>query len=1359
MNIKQELLKAMSIIARAETDKLKFTKTIEAIVYDITEANIGKYKVKYQDSIFYAYSNDVKLQYKINDIVLVLIPDGDFSQQKTIIGKKGAAANEDDMASTQDILDKIDLIGPDWSSENLGNYYDLIKNPLGLIAGGETDSIVLFNGFSSFDTPQAKLFSNYLKQCHSFLIKADFKTLFPQDRIQEYYGGNYGIKVVLSQNEEKYEYILDLSNMTGDPYNYSVNSPQYIVFKYDNEALKDAFVTEISVFQKDFNLVPQEFEDIIISNIQISFAEEIDEIESGYSVYVKMPQGNMISSNDITLVPNLKLDGVITNFSSVKWFIRDLSVSVNSEYYNSNAGLGWKEITEGINEDTLILNSQSGIGKTIYANTELKVIIFKESNIFSKIVEVFPLTSLYNFSLDVSYNNKSVTLQIEPQEELQASYIYYWGKIDESQINYFLGEGTSSYTFNINEVYLNNTFYCSVFNKNRELLSTVKTVISKELTADNFSIIFTGNHFYSYDANGDIDINVANAEHKIGFELYSPEGEKIEVAENEWIFPNTEFSMISPIVEDLTVNEVRYKIAPKYNINKLNNTLILKITTYEGQKLEFRKEIVCLKAGNSGTNGTKYTAALTFKDVNSSYVKKGDSNQTAIINLSVYEDGTLLPQDEYSVVWSVVGKDRDKKLISLLSSNSSTANYVFNAVENNVSDSDALTGSAMIKAVVSVGNYKINAFKVIPVLLEGEYDNSIDWIDFVEYSPSGELPSYNKNAYIPKEWKVIEYNKTASEANPIYFKENKIKVFDENNNSTNADLDEFQYDKNYSLIPVDSYDNSGKNASVILQKESIKILWPVAFWLNTYGNESVNTWDGISVEISEDNGYILSPLVGAGEKNSSTNTFTGVLMGTIGYYNGSSFEKNTGLFGFSEGIQTFSVDAETGNVVLGAKDNETGGQILIDAERAILQSGGFNGTLIDSYYATKGTQIDLLNGSITSMNFAIDDNGDAHFRGSGEFQGKITAQSGEIGAWSITENGDLQATVEGGSIWLSASTGSIYGSKKGAESNSWSITPEGITTSYLNATGGFIGGWAINEDSLSAGQTYLKSDGTASFGNLQIYYATDTSGSTDGYIGPISEEWGMSIDNDGLCFWTGYGAGYNFIVQNDGSLRAGGDYIEGRANDQTGWLSVNPNGNIYLGMAKFDSTGTLYKYENGNWKEYSGGSGDGNVTYDVGSFTWGFSDGGSVTVSNINNSSAISWNKMLYFSTTDGEITGVSYANMHYERGLLNNTSSEEGNDALPKLKELLGTSSSGSGGVVTDGNGHWWYKPANSKPDGYTVLTTNGKTIGDYTYLGISDSKIQLWNLGFTNGLVTSSSTQNTDYTKDFAGIIAGYL
>jgi hypothetical protein len=83
------------------------------------------------------------------------------------------------------------------------------------------------------------------------------------------------------------------------------------------------------------------------------------------------------------------------------------------------------------------------------------------------------------------------------------------------------------------------------------------------------------------------------------------------------------------------------------------------------------------------------------------------------------------------------------------------------------------------------------------------------------------------------------------------------------------------------------------------------ILWsqPILITQNQYDFAMLNQWDG-NLTIDENNGTILSKMVGAGKKNSN-NTFSGVLMGDVQQGTGNNMVRETGLYGFQEGVMTF----------------------------------------------------------------------------------------------------------------------------------------------------------------------------------------------------------------------------------------------------------------------------------------------------------------------------------------------------------------------------------------------------------------------------------------------------------------------
>jgi len=66
----------------------------------------------------------------------------------------------------------------------------------------------------------------------------------------------------------------------------------------------------------------------------------------------------------------------------------------------------------------------------------------------------------------------------------------------------------------------------------------------------------------------------------------------------------------------------------------------------------------------------------------------------------------------------------------------------------------------------------------------------------------------------------------------------------------------------------------------------------------------LNQWDG-NLTIDENNGTILSKMVGAGKKNAEDNTFSGVLMGDVQSGTENNLVHETGIYGFDHGVMSF----------------------------------------------------------------------------------------------------------------------------------------------------------------------------------------------------------------------------------------------------------------------------------------------------------------------------------------------------------------------------------------------------------------------------------------------------------------------
>lgn len=309
--------------------------------------------------------------------------------------------------------------------------------------------------------------------------------------------------------------------------------------------------------------------------------------------------------------------------------------------------------------------------------------------------------------------------------------------------------------------------------------------------------------------------------------------------------------------------------------------------------------------------------------------------------------------------------------------------------------------------------------------------------------------------------------------------------------------------------------------------------FPLISTINQYSLMYINEWDGNSVEIKEDEGYIYAPQIGAGhkeiDKSTGDNTFTGVIMGE---YVIDHEEQGVGLWGFQKGISSFGFKAD-GTAYIGQPG------------KARLEFDGENGTISSAGYVEKsrGMQLDFTNGSIYAPSFTFEtktlkEAGTTNYDYSSKFKFilghdnsefdikakyyykkekeivaadksifkatntgyyleslnygqtiyedaagakkipstglKIDLVRGTIDASNFSIKADGSATFAGN---ISGSNGEFSGSLNIA-GGLFEVTEEG----YVTATSGEIGGWNLSGTSLSAGATTLYSSGNITIG-------------------------------------------------------------------------------------------------------------------------------------------------------------------------------------------------------------------------------------------------------------------------------------
>jgi hypothetical protein len=209
----ENLFKAIDIITAERLSNLGYDRTIKATIIDDSKAEHGQYTLTDGSSTFDAYAADVL--YKKDMTVYVIIPEGDYNNQKLIVGK---CSNQGDAYynyanPSDDFLDVThNLITDTSSAEMIANY-------------NEHQYIKLW----SCDKVDYKGYNR-------LALKANFRTwLSPLEVVS----GAYGLVLYVVSKETSYsgndferthKFDLLTSDMYGDPFNFETFYLQEKVF-------------------------------------------------------------------------------------------------------------------------------------------------------------------------------------------------------------------------------------------------------------------------------------------------------------------------------------------------------------------------------------------------------------------------------------------------------------------------------------------------------------------------------------------------------------------------------------------------------------------------------------------------------------------------------------------------------------------------------------------------------------------------------------------------------------------------------------------------------------------------------------------------------------------------------------------------------------------------------------------------------------------------------------------------------------------------------------------------------------------------------------------------------------------------
>lgn len=178
-------------------------------------------------------------------------------------------------------------------------------------------------------------------------------------------------------------YVLDSTNMLGNPVNYATPVSQYNIFSINPENF--LYVESILLFSKDFvekdDYATNYHDDnnIFFSDFQIFGLQTISSVSGDYILRINMPQGGMftntLESNTLTIEGEFtRLQDDLSDSASFLWFRKDDRISSSSEDYRVLAGAGWRYMSDSGTTKNLVLKASDN---RAYENKYLCVIQYQ----------------------------------------------------------------------------------------------------------------------------------------------------------------------------------------------------------------------------------------------------------------------------------------------------------------------------------------------------------------------------------------------------------------------------------------------------------------------------------------------------------------------------------------------------------------------------------------------------------------------------------------------------------------------------------------------------------------------------------------------------------------------------------------------------------------------------------------------------------------------------------------------------------------------------------------------------------------------------------------------------------------------
>lgn len=411
-DIGKSLISAMQQIVDKTIERTPTDVTITATIKRLVEAARNKYEISYGGGIAYAYS-DNGTSYIEGQAVYVLVPQGDYTNKKIILGKAQEEYGDDTLA------DDLTAMNIGYNSIG-GNLLEKNENSTAIeLDAGKKQDIVFLYGSETFiknEFGDKKLnapytldldsISNSIKLADYLMITMDINTALDAS-LRKSVTGKYGLRVAVIYNDPlgKEEvtkfYSLTDKDMFGNPMKYEQGSTQHIIFPIEKENF--IRIEYIYAYCEDF--VEEDLENsvskIYFKNIQLQLLTPITSKNGDYYLQLKMPKGNTFKiktaseensppeETDILEIVSSTYykKNSISDSCDHYWGIEDFSIDYNSKGYSKFLGNGWKLLTTSNTSSLKVFRKDN----TAYQNNYICVSVYNDNGTNIVLRETFSI--------------------------------------------------------------------------------------------------------------------------------------------------------------------------------------------------------------------------------------------------------------------------------------------------------------------------------------------------------------------------------------------------------------------------------------------------------------------------------------------------------------------------------------------------------------------------------------------------------------------------------------------------------------------------------------------------------------------------------------------------------------------------------------------------------------------------------------------------------------------------------------------------------------------------------------------------------------------------------------------------------